>query len=60
LNELEPEPPLLAPDVLATPELSPVDTLGALPEELLRPALDWTCWGTSPPEDPPPDGACRP
>ena len=41
------------------PELSPdppVETLGVLPEELLRLALDWTCCGTSPPEDPPPDG----
>ena len=38
------------------PELSPdppVETLGVLPEELLRPAVDWTCCGTSLLEDPP-------
>jgi hypothetical protein len=59
---LELEPLLSALDVLAMPELSPdppVDTLGALPEELLRPALDWTCCGTSLPEDPP-DEPCLP
>jgi hypothetical protein len=47
---------LPALDVLAMPELSPdppVETLGVLPEELLRPALDCTCCGTSLPEDPP-------
>jgi len=54
LNELE-VAPVAALEVLATLELSldpPVDTLGVLPEEPLRP-VDWTCCGTSLPPDPP-------
>jgi hypothetical protein len=61
-NELELEPLLLALDVLATLELSPdppVETLGVLPEELVLLEVDWTCCGTSLPEDPP-DEPCLP